>query len=90
MQAMNFKLGKLVTALTEEEMLAFCLELKDDIDTTIDRFNVLKTGRVPPPFKAPAVEEVKTPEASADLLGEMEAPPTAAPPAESLTDLVIG
>jgi len=83
---MNFKLGKLVTALTEEEMLAFCLELKDDIDTTIDRYNTLKSGRRPPPFKAPAQEEeVKAPEANVDLLVDMptEEPPqvVAAPPA---------
>ena len=65
---MNFKLGKLVTSLADEEMLAFILELKDDIDTTMDRYNVLKTGRIPPPYKAPAapVEEAQ-PAQSVDL-----------------------
>jgi hypothetical protein len=69
--------------------VALCFELKDDIDTTLERFNDAKAGRQPKPFTksaggaaaaaataAPVEPSASTASAGPDLLDMAAAEPT--------------
>lgn len=47
LRAMNQKLVKLLTNLEDEEMIAYCIGIKDDVDNAIKRYEDVKFGRKP-------------------------------------------
>ncbi|CAG9333142.1 unnamed protein product [Blepharisma stoltei] len=61
LRAMNSKLIKLITNLEDEEMTAYCIGIKDDVDNALKRYEDLKSGKRPAPVVA---------KQSQDLLGE--------------------